>query len=114
MVKFKKYTKSEDVPKYKGMECYFNTPFLMVSSERGGWYYILTYRDGEYWVMMHDICLMSCMNGGTILEVGNPSRYQADEYMFETKAEFIKFLRSAGFDTETTDDIKIKIKKIYH
>ncbi len=112
VIKFKQYTNSEDIPKYKSMDCYFNTPLLMALSERGGWYYILTYRDGNYWIMMHDISLMSCMHGGTILGEKDPSRYQADEYMFETKSEFIKFLQSAGFNEETTDDIKIRIKKL--
>jgi hypothetical protein len=116
MLKFKFYKNDKDIPTYKGMKCYFDAPLLGIFSETNNYYYILKYSEKEdlYLTMMHDELHMTCMNGGMILDPGmGQSRYQADEYNFETLTQMLNFLGSAGFDEETLDDTEKLFKKLH-
>lgn len=109
---FKLYLKEQDVPKYKGMDCYFTPPFIGIFNSAESFYYIIMKKDNHYWVMMHDEAYMSSMNGGAIVENDKSCKYQADEYFFDTKKELRNFLLKCDFDHDAFIDLKNELKKM--
>jgi len=108
------YKKDKDIPKYREMECYFSAPLIGMFSEINNYYYLIVYSSSEdtWWVMMHDESYMSCMNGGCIIDNDTSSKYQADEYQFESVQEVNDFLEKCGYDYGSVNDINIIMKKL--
>lgn len=75
------------------MECYFPVPFIGSFEEKLNYYYIIKPVPDGYRICIHDKALFSSMNGGCDMGIDFlGDRYQADEYMMETKADLEQFL----------------------
>lgn len=94
------------------MKCYFNVPFVGTFHEKQGFYYIIFQDEwSNYRVCQHDEEFFSCMGGGNI-SPGWGDAYQADEYYFQTKDDFLKALHQFNIGESDREDILKLIKKI--
>lgn len=112
---FRIWTNQNNVPKFKGMSCYFNVPFIGTFDDKLEHYYIIK-PDGEnsYDVCIHDKKLFSSMNGGCDLGINHIcDRYQADEYFVTSDEELKAFLTPLFSDEniQTIEDLLIKLKQ---
>lgn len=111
---FKIYTDQDKVPLFKGMKCYFQVPFIGAFHEKQDFYYIVKQdKYGNYLLCQHDKEFFSSMSGGCDYgENSQIDRYQADEYFFETKDEFLNALKQCNFAESDIKDALKKLKKL--
>lgn len=111
---FKLYKTDKDIPLFKGMECYFSSPFLGWFNPEGNFYYIIiqSIEQNGYYLAVHDKALFSMMDGGCDMgENWTKDRYQADEYGVFNKEELIEQLEKL-FQSNIIEDIEKKLKPL--
>lgn len=111
---FSFFEKAEDVPLFKGMECYFPTPLVGSFCEHLGFYYIINYsvKEKAYKLSIYDEEISSMMNGGARVNIGESVEYQADEYHFSEEDELYKTLYDCHFGFKAVEQAKTGIQKL--
>ena len=108
---FKLYKTDKSIPLFKGMECYFSSPFLGWFNQEGNFYYIIiqSIEQNGYYLAVHDKALFSMMDGGCDMgENWIRDRYQADEYGTFNKEELFEQLEKL-FQSNIIEDIEAKL-----